>query len=89
MYIEVGLNLSVRERSIVGVFDLDTVSYSARTREFLKRAEQNGEVIEATDALPKSFVLTQEYTMQRIYLTKQNARVLQTRLSEERTKPPL
>ena len=77
MYYEIGLNLSVRDKTVVGVFDLDNTSWSYRTREFLTRAEENGEVIEATDALPKSFVLTREYGNQRIYLTKPNAPALQ------------
>lgn len=81
MYIPIGLDLSVRERDVVGVFDLDNTSWSKRTREFLSAAEQNGEVVEATDTLPKSFVLTREYGMQRIYLTKANSAALQRRMA--------
>ena len=77
MYREIGSALSVRESQVIGVFDLDNVSWSKRSREFLSRAEAAGEVIEATDGLPKSFVLTQEYGMQRVYLTRSAAGVLQ------------
>ncbi|MBQ5748621.1 MAG: DUF370 domain-containing protein, partial [Oscillospiraceae bacterium] len=61
MYIPIGMDLSVRERAVIGVFDLDNTSWSKRTKEFLERAEENGEIVEATDSLPKSFVLTHEY----------------------------
>ena len=41
-----------------------------------------GEVVEATDSLPKAFILTQEYGMQRVYLTKNSAQVLQKKFEE-------
>ncbi|MBQ1264274.1 MAG: DUF370 domain-containing protein [Oscillospiraceae bacterium] len=83
MYIPIGMDLSVRERVVIGVFDLDNTSWSKRTKEFLERAEENGEIVEATDSLPKSFVLTHEYGMQRVYLTKSNAAALQKRMQRQ------
>ena len=83
MYLSIGLDFSVRESAVIGVFDLDNTSWSKRTREFLALAEQNGEAVDAADALPKSFVLTQEYGEQRIYLTRANASVLQKRMGGE------
>ena len=82
MYIPNGLDFSVRESTVIGVFDLDNTSWSARTRAFLARAEQNGQAVDAADALPKSFVLTQEYGEQRVYLTRANSAVLQKRMAE-------
>lgn len=82
MYIDIGLNLYVRDESVVGVFDLDNTTCSKWTRRFLKEAEQAGEVISATDALPKSFLVTREYGLQRVYLTQYNAAVLVRRLEE-------
>ena len=79
MYIPIGNDLSVRERSIVGIFDLDKCSYSIRTREFLKKAEQNGEVIPAADDLPKSFILTEEYGLSRVWLVQFNSTTLEKR----------
>ena len=83
MYIPIGLDFSVRDSAVIGVFDLDNTSWSARTREFLAQAEKNGQTVDAADELPKSFVLTQEYGEQRVYLTKANAAVLQRRMAEE------
>ena len=82
MYIDIGLNLYVRDESVVGVFDLDNTTCSKWTRRFLKEAEQAGEVISATDELPKSFLVTREYGLQRVYLTQYNAAVLVRRLEE-------
>lgn len=79
MYIPIGSDMAVRDRSIVGIFDLDNCSYEKRTREFLTKAEQNGEVVPVTDDLPKSFILTSEYGMTRIYLVQFNSATLEKR----------
>ena len=79
MYLSIGYDLSLRESSIIGIFDLDNTSTSKRTREFLDRAEENGEVVPCDD-LPKSFVLTAEYGFNRVHLTSLNAYTLEKRL---------
>lgn len=84
MYVDIGMNLAVRASQVLGIFDLDNTSWSKRTREFLSRAQECGQVIEATDELPKSFVLTQEYGENRVYLTKYNASVLARRFAQSR-----
>ena len=80
MYVDIGMDLAVRTSQVLGVFDLDNTSWSKRTREFLERAQNDGNLVEATDELPKSFVLTQEYGQTRVYLTRFNASVLARRL---------
>ena len=70
MYIPIGGDMAVRERTIIGIFDLDNCTYGKKTREFLARAEKNGEIISVTDELPKTFVLTTEYGFSKIYLTQ-------------------
>ena len=71
--------MAVRDRSIIGIFDMDNTSTSRRTREFLANAEKNGEVVPCDD-LPKSFVLTAEYGLDRIYLTSLSAATLEKRI---------
>jgi len=79
MYLSIGNDMAVRSRSIIGIFDLDNTSTSKRTREFLAKAEQNGEVVPCDD-LPKSFVLIAEYGLDRVYLTSLSAATLEKRL---------
>ena len=79
MYIPIGSDMSVRERSIIGIFDLDNTSTSKRTREFLNQAEKEGLIVPCDD-LPKSFILTDEYNMQRIFLTALSASTLEKRM---------
>ena len=84
MYLELGNDLLIQSRSVVGIFDLDNTSWSKRTRAFLEAAQEDGELIDAAEELPKSFVLTQEFGAQRIHLTKYNAAVLMKRLESAR-----
>ena len=75
----IGNDMAVREKSVIGIFDLDNTTTSRRTREFLEQAEQDGLVVPCDD-LPKSFVLTQEYSMIRIYLTSLSTATLEKRM---------
>ena len=79
MYLSIGNDMAVRDRSIIGIFDLDNTSTSKRTREFLDAAEKEGEVVPCDD-LPKSFVLTSEYGFHRIHLTAFTSATLEKRL---------
>ncbi len=79
MYLNIGGDLAVRDRSIIGIFDLDNTSVSKRTQEFLTRAEKEGQVVPCDD-LPKAFVLAEEYGMNRVYLTSLNASTLEKRM---------
>ena len=79
MYLSIGNDMAVREKSIIGIFDMDNTSTSKRTRDFLSKAEKSGEVIPCDD-LPKAFVLTAEYGLNRVHLTSLSAYTLEKRL---------
>ena len=79
MYLSIGNDMAVRDKSIIGIFDLDNTSVSKRTQLFLNKAEQEGQVVPCDD-LPKSFVLTAEYGMSRVYLTAYNTSTLEKRM---------
>lgn len=80
MYVSIGSDFSVRARSILGIFDLDNTSISRHTRNFLAEAERQGEIIDVSGKLPKSYVITEEFGLRRIYLTQYNAAVLEKRI---------
>ena len=79
MYLNIGNDMAVREKSIIGIFDMDNTSTSKRTREFLAQAEKEGQVVPCDD-LPKSFILTAEYGFDRVYLTTLSSSTLEKRL---------
>ena len=79
MYLSIGNDMAVRDRSIIGIFDLDNTSTSKRTREFLEKSEQEGQVVPCDD-LPKSFGLTSEYGCNRVHLTALASATMEKRL---------
>ena len=79
MYLNIGNDMAVREKTVIGIFDLDNTSTSRRTREFLDKAEAEGQVVPCDD-LPKSFIVTQEYGMDRVYLTTLSSATLEKRM---------
>ena len=79
MYLSIGNDMAVRDSSIIGIFDMDNTTTSKRTRLFLDKAEQEGEVVPCDD-LPKSFILTAEYGLDRVYLTNLSTATLEKRL---------
>ena len=79
MYLNIGSDMAVRDRSIIGIFDMDNTSTSKRTREFLANGEKEGQVVPCDD-LPKTFVLTAEYGLTRLYLSSLNTSTLEKRM---------
>ena len=79
MYLNIGNDMAVREKSIIGIFDMDNTTTSRRTRDFFQKAESEGQVVPCDD-LPKSFILTAEYGFSRVYLTTLSASTLEKRL---------
>ena len=79
MYLSIGNDMAVRERSVIGIFDLDNTTVTPRGREFFQRAEQDGQVVPCDD-LPKSYVLAVEYGMDKVYLTSLSSATLEKRM---------
>ena len=79
MYLSIGNDMAVREKSVIGIFDMDNTTTSKRTREFLGAAEREGQVVPCDD-LPKAFVVTAEYGMDRVYLTSLSSSTLEKRM---------
>ena len=60
MYIHIGAGYTVRDREVIGCFDMDGKWDSALTKDFLKNAEKDGKTDMAGMDLPRTFVLTDE-----------------------------
>ena len=58
MYLHIGNDKLVREKEILGIFDLDTASVSPVTKKFLAQAEREKRTESAKEELPKAFVVT-------------------------------
>ncbi len=80
MYISMGNDMTIRDSTIIGVFDLDNTTCSKHSRNFLTKAEKEGQVVTVTDELPKSFILTAEYGLNKVYLTQFHTKAIEKRL---------
>ena len=60
MYLHVGNNKNIREKDIIGIFDMDMCTVSSITKKFLTDSQRNGLVVSAKDEIPKSFILYKE-----------------------------
>lgn len=83
MYLHLGKNMIVRKKSVIGVFDLDTVSWSHRTRETLAMVEQAGQVENAAEDIPRSLVVCSLGSGQRYILSQLSASTLEKRFEQE------
>ena len=79
MYVSIGNDMSVRESSIIGIFDMDNTSTSKRTRQFLTMAQEDGAIIPCDD-LPKSFIVTTQYGMTKVYESTLSTATLEKRM---------
>ena len=69
-YLHLGKGTVVNTAHIVGIFDLDITSQSHLTRRYLRAAEQAGQVINASEDIPKTFVVCRDGAGTRVYLSQ-------------------
>lgn len=87
MYLNIGNDQMIPERRVIGVFDLEITSQSRVTAAFLKKAEQDGVVLDACEDIPKSFLVCDHpYHKQIVYLSQLSSRTLQGRMDMEQEK---
>ena len=82
MYLHLGKGTVVNEKTIVGIFDLDITSQSHLTRRFLAAAEKAGEVINAAEDIPKSFLVCCEKGRHTVYLSQLSCATVLKRSAE-------
>ena len=76
MYLHLGKGTVVKSGSIIGIFDLDITSQSHLTRKYLSAAEKAGQIVNAAEDIPKSFVVCREGEQTRVYLSQMAAATL-------------
>ena len=80
MYLHLGNETVIRQSDIIGIFDLDNSTISAKTREFLANAQTNGQIINVSSELPKSFDVCRESGSVKIYICQLSPVTLSKRL---------
>ncbi|MBR0027570.1 MAG: DUF370 domain-containing protein [Clostridia bacterium] len=80
MYIRIEENAVVRDKDIIGIFDMDNTTVSRLGRTFLPKAEKNGLIINQTDDLPKSFVVTNTDGKTEVLMSSVSSKILANRV---------
>ena len=80
MYLHLGNDFIVNEKYIIGIFDLEKSSVSKFTRDFLAEATRNKRVVNCTEEMPKSFVVTLDDELtERVYISQLSCATLKKR----------
>ena len=70
MFLHLGADVVVNIKDVVAIMDLETTSISKITREYLKKAEKENDVItESYEDLPKSYVVVKNKNERKIYIS--------------------
>ncbi|MBQ3391654.1 MAG: DUF370 domain-containing protein [Clostridia bacterium] len=80
MYLHLGKDVVVRAADVIGIFNLETSTVGPITRGFLATAERDSRVTNVSPELPKSFILTLEKGVERVYISQISPATLQKRL---------
>jgi len=84
MYLPIGNDQMIPSRRIIGIFDLEITSQSRITADFLRRAQDEGVIIDACEDIPKAFLVCDHpYHRQIVYLSQLNSRTLLGRAEEQ------
>lgn len=86
MYVNIGGGFVVRYEDIVAVFDMDNATYSRITRESLSGAEGRGEVINASEDIPRTFIVCEDSGRKRVYLSQLSSAALSRRASQAQSR---
>ena len=82
MYLHIGNGVSIKDDSIIGIFDLDTATVSKITKKFINESERRGEVEYTDYDLPRSFIVCGDRTESKIKLSRISSVGLKQRLEE-------
>ena len=68
-YIQLEKGESIDKRTVIGIFDIETASMSASTKDLFRRKEDEHGVVSLSNDLPKSFVLCDGEYSDTIYIS--------------------
>ncbi len=76
MYLHLGRDVVVTAAEIVGVFDLDTSTWSKHTKAFLSAWEKKGRVVNVSDDLPRAAVVCGRGEETVVYISQLSTKTL-------------
>lgn len=69
MYLHIGNDVLIKEKAVIGIFNMDTGMDIHASRIFLSEAEKKKETVLIGGDIPKSFIVCFENKKQKVYLS--------------------
>ena len=83
MYVDIGAEAIVREKKIIGIFDMDTATVAKQTKKWLKDKEAKGQIVLCCRDIPKSLLVCDD----RLIMSDLNPATIKGRITRnKRTK---
>ena len=83
MYVHIGGEINLRKSQVIGIFDLDNATVSKISRDFLNKAEKNGQTtVVLGDDLPKSFIITNKNEKDEVIISQISPSTVKKRLQK-------
>ncbi len=70
MYLHVGKGKNIKDKDIIGIFDLDTATVSSITKNYMNKKQKEKSVEYADTDLPRSFIVCVEKKKEKIVLSR-------------------
>lgn len=81
MYLNIGQDVVINHKNILGIFDLDNTTVVKATRDYINTASKNGECITVSmEDLPKSFIVAATDKSKEIYISPLNTSTIFKRI---------
>lgn len=79
MYLHLGSDVLVSEAEIIGIFDIENTTTGKTTGHLLERAQREGNVVNVSYEMPKSFIICEEKSGEKVYISQISAATLRKR----------
>jgi hypothetical protein len=79
MYLHIGNGVSVKDKNIIGIFDLDSATVSKISKNFINKLSKEGAVEYLDDDLPRSFIVTDTDKKTKVKLSRISTQGLKMR----------
>ena len=57
MYLHIGNGITIKKKTIIGIFDLDSATISSVTKKYINKNEKEGNILYGDYDLPRAFIL--------------------------------
>jgi len=69
MFLHLGGDVVVNLKNVIAIMDMETTTVSKISKEFLSIAEEEGFIVNVSEDLPKSYVITEVDKKSKIYIS--------------------